>query len=75
MIKIYTGPRCPTCMMLKERLKNNPNQSKISWKDVSDPTHNADAIMDDVFMLPTAITENGQKFTGVDIIIRVVNGE
>jgi predicted thioredoxin/glutaredoxin len=73
IIKIFTGPKCPSCLLLKEKLKNHPKKANIEWIDTSTPNGYAEATLFEIYMLPTAVLENDREITGVGPIIKAVD--
>jgi glutaredoxin len=69
MIKIYTGKRCPDCKVIKDHFKGKAVE--ITWVDTDTPEGYAEASLDDVYSLPTAMI-NARRIVGRRAIIEAV---
>lgn len=66
---ILTSPDCQPCKVLKSKLQS---RNDITWIDTSTKDGEIMAIMEEVFTLPTLITEDGRKITGLNQILKEI---
>jgi glutaredoxin len=69
LIKIYTGNRCPDCKVIVNHIKGKAVE--ITYVDTDTPEGYAEASLDDVYSLPTAMI-NGRRIVGRRAIIEAV---
>jgi len=69
MYKIYVGENCPNCKRLKKQLEG---RTDVLWANVSDPTVLADAMLDNVSVIP-ALVKNGKVYTDARDITKILS--
>jgi arsenate reductase-like glutaredoxin family protein len=69
MLTIFTGPNCPKCRLLKTKFEK---KGGIRWVDTSTTDGQAEALVEEIYTLPTLVVEDGKKINTLTEIMSVV---